>query len=144
MTRAPGEDGASPLQRRGISRTWRAPTTRDFIRVLRWRAQFGATYAIIGDHDRADILVRSADEPDRWLRLYTYPKLGLTVMAEAGLLSMSEVRPGDIDGFDEESLRATEADCRRFGECPSFWRIEVPDDGSPVLPPHERPYLGPR
>jgi hypothetical protein len=144
MTRADGEDGASPMQRRGISRTWHAPTTRDFLRALRWRSQFGRVYAIIGDHDRADIMVRSLDWPERWLRLYTYPKVGLAAMGDAGLLSMREVRASEIPGFDPESIQATEADRARFGPDPAFWLIEVPDDGSPVVPPRKRPYDGPR
>lgn len=129
MTLAPGEDGASPMQRRGIGRTWRAPTTRDFLRALRWRARFGGVYAILGDHDRADIVVRSIRGEDRWIRMYTYPKAGLAAMAEAGLLSMSEVP--EIPGFDESLIRGTEADQRRFGADPSFWRVEVPEGSLP-------------
>lgn len=49
-----------------------------------------------------------------------------------------------IPGFDPDSLRTTAADQKRFGALPEFWRITVPDDGTPVLPPNKRPYLGPR
>jgi hypothetical protein len=139
----PPPGSASPLQKRGTSRTWYTPDTRDFIRLLRYRAQAGGIYAIIGDHDRADILVRSLDEkPDRWIRAYTYPKIGLRAMHESGLLSMAEVMA--IPDFDPLTLEGTEADRRRFGELPEFWKIEVPDDGTPVRYPNKRPYRGRR
>lgn len=78
----PPPGSASPLQKRGIARTWYTPDTRDFLRLLRWRAQAGDIYAIAGDHDRADILVRSMDGgEDRWIRAYTYPVIGLRAMA---------------------------------------------------------------
>jgi hypothetical protein len=134
---------ASPLQRRGTSRAWYAPTTRDFIRLLRFRAQAGEIYAVIGEHSRADILVRSIDTgPDRWVRGWTYPADGLRAMKESGLLSMVQVDA--IPDFDPESIQQTEADRRRFGPDPEFWRIELPSTGEPVRYPNARPYRGRR
>jgi len=139
----PGWPQASPLQRRGISRTWYAPTVQDLIRLLRYRAQAGEIYAIIGDNDRADIMVRSMDaRPDRWLRAYTYPKVGLHAVAESGLIAMEEVM--SVPGFDPDTLQQTAADRNRFGPSPEFWRITVPDDGLPVGYPRKRPYRGQR
>lgn len=134
---------ASPLQRRGISRTWTDPTTADFIRLLRFRAQAGEIYAVAGEHDRADILVRSLDTgPDRWVRGWTYPVLGLRAMDEAGLLSVEQV--AYVPDFDPEVLQKTEADRRRFGPEPEFYRIGLPPSDKPVRYPNTRPYRGPR
>lgn len=139
----PSREPASPLQRRGISRTWHAPTTQDFIRLLRFRAQAGEIYAIIGEHDRADIMARSIDTgPDRWIRGWTYPVLGLRAMDESGFIIMEQVP--EIPGFDPEDLQRTEAGQRRYGTDPEFWRIKLPDDGEPAEYPRQRPYRGPR
>lgn len=120
--------GPSPQQRRGSGRTWRAPTTRDFLRNLQWRARLGEVYAVTGQCDRADILVRSAAPGDeRWVRLYTYPVLGLRAMREAGLLPMERVDA--VPGFDVEAeLYKTEASRQRWGEELEFWRLLVASD----------------
>jgi hypothetical protein len=134
---------ASPLQRRGISRSWYAPTTQDFIRLLRFRAQAGEIYAVIGEHPGAEILVRSIDDKeDRWVRGWTYPSDGLRAMKESGLLSMEQVDA--VPGFDPGSIQQTEADQRRFGPDPEYWRIELPSTGEPARYPNVRPYRGRR
>lgn len=134
---------ASPLQRRGTGRAWYAPTTQDFIRLLRFRAQAGEIYAVVGEHTRADILVRSIDTgEDRWVRGWTYPAEGLRAMKESGLLPMTRVDA--VPGFDPETLQQTAADRRRFGPDPEFWRIELPMAAEPARYPNVRPYRGPR
>lgn len=139
----PNAEPASPLQRRGISRTWYAPTTQDFVKLLRFRRQAGEIYAIIGEHDRADIVVRTIDTgPDRWTRGWTYPVLGLRAAAECGFIIMEQVP--EIPGFDPEVLQRTEASRLRYGDDPEYWRIELPASDEPVEYPRQRPYRGPR
>ena len=111
----------SPMQKLGGARTWRAPTTRDFLRQLRRRAQFKGAYAIFGDfgsHDRADIIVWAV-EGDRWVVVWTYPALGLRAMRESGMLIAEEV--DRIPGFD----LAEYAERAKAVPDPAIWRLEV-------------------
>lgn len=125
----PPKGGPSPQQPRGRGkRKWRAATTQDFLRNLRWRAQFGQLYAVVPcNGDQADILVPSvAPGEDRLVRMWLYPVLGLRAMRESGLLPMERV--AFIPGFDVEAeLYRGEGSRKWWGEDPEFWRLDVPD-----------------
>lgn len=112
------------MQRHDGGRAWRAPTTQDFLRQLRWRRENGwevcAILSVPGR--RADILVRSPDDERAWRVLWTYPEEGLRAMRQAALVRAEDVT--EVPGLDLAEFLRREGRAERFGEFPDVWLLE--------------------